>query len=80
MALGEVGMLLPWWCHALVRHAPGVEFNIVFEMQNAIVSEIFKVKVETQKKDKFHTVKLLKFKTFKFNLKYYFWNYWIVDS
>ena len=23
MALGEVGVWLPWWCHALVLPAPG---------------------------------------------------------
>ena len=39
-------------------------------MQNAIVSEIFKVKFETPKKVKFHKVKLLKFKTFNFDLKF----------
>ena len=39
-------------------------------MQNALVSEIFQVKVETLKKVKFLKVKLLKFKTFKFDLEY----------
>ena len=30
----------------------GAKFDIFFEMQNAIVSEIFKVKFKTQKKGK----------------------------
>ena len=48
----------------------GAKFN-VFLMQNAIVSEIFKVKFETPKKVKFHKIKLLKFKTFNFDHEYF---------
>ena len=40
-------------------------------MENAIVSEVFKVKVKTLKSVKYYKVKLLKFKTFKFELKYF---------
>ena len=42
-----------------------------FFFQNALVSEIFKFKVENLKKVKFHEVKFLKFKTFKFDLKFF---------
>ena len=46
-------------------------------MQNTIVLEIFKIKVENLRKVKIHKVKLLKFKTFKFGHEY-FWNYFIL--
>ena len=42
-----------------------------FFFQNALVSEIFKFKVENLKKVIFHEVKFLKFKTFKFDLNYF---------
>ena len=40
-------------------------------MQNTIVLEIFKIKVENLRKVKIHKVKLLKFKTFKFGHEYF---------
>ena len=39
-------------------------------MEKWPVSEEFYVKVETLKKVKFHKVKLLKFKTFNFDIKF----------
>ena len=41
-----------------------------FIMEKWPVSEEFYVKVETLKKVKFHKVKLLKFKTFNFDMKF----------
>ena len=41
-----------------------------FIMEKWPVSEEFYVKVETLKKVKFHKVKLLKFKTFNFDIKF----------
>ena len=45
MALGEVGLSLPWWCQALVLLAPGY-CRLIFESHNFFIMEKWQVSEE----------------------------------
>ena len=57
----------------------GAKFNIFFKMQNAIVFEIFKAKVESLKFQQFCLMKFEVFQSFDFDLEY-FWYYCILKK
>ena len=80
MALGEIGVSLPWWCPALVLWAPG-SWGLFLNLKKKLWWKncIFRNILGQSWTLKFHKVKLMKFKTFNFDLKYFgkwqFFNY-----
>ena len=75
IALGEAGVSLPWWCHAPVLSPPGywgLFLNLII-FHNGRMTR-FRGILGKSLTLKFHKVKLLKFKTFNFDLKF-LWNW-----
>ena len=76
MALGEVGVWLPWWCHSLALLPPGywrLFLNLKPLAHNGKITN-FRGILGQSWNSEFHKVKMLKFQNFNFDLKF-LWNW-----